>query len=263
MYDEKPRLLYEVSVERGRLRGRFFRLALLVLLVAGAYWALSEAARRGLVEALVLDVGQLVAVALGGLLAVRALYHLLLWIVRRSESVRVFDKGFVWTRGKTQAKHSWGQLATYREGARGVYLFGKMPLLQWGAHRLTLRDGTVYKFNGRFGDTRLFASAVRKPAAEATGARIGQILRSDRPVRVHSHLTLYYGGVESGKTEIPWDALDIRLKRGQLVIRQKNPATNQWRVVRRYPQHTVDNVGGVLDITTEMIRLNQPERFRG
>lgn len=262
MYDEKPRLLYEVSIERKRFRGRFFRQVFLILLVAAAYWALSEAAQRGLVDALLLDAGQLVAVVLGGLLAVRALYDLLMWIVRRSESVRIYDKGFVWTRGKNQQRHSWGQLATYREGGRGVYLFGRMVLFQWGAHTLTLRDGAVYKFNGRFGDTRPFARVVRKLAAETTGVRMGQMLRGDRAIKLHPRLVVYPGGIESNKVEIPWEELDIRLQRGQVVVRRKN-RKNRWLVVRRYPQHTVDNVGGLLDVATETIRLYQPERFRG
>src|SRR5690606_15719455 len=89
---EKPRLIYGASVRRKRYFVRFLRALFLTVVVAGAYIALDEASRRALADPLLLNIGQLVAVVLAGMLAVRALYNLVMALVRRSETVRIYDK---------------------------------------------------------------------------------------------------------------------------------------------------------------------------
>lgn len=256
---DKPRLIYESAVVRGQHRRRLMWFMLLLVVVTAAYWALTEAARRGLVAGIWLDVGRLAAILLGGLLGVRALYHLVNWLARRSEAVRVFDKGIAWTRGGTTHKFGWSQLVSYREGARGIYLAEAFPVLRWGAHTLTFRDGTALRFTHRLGDPRRFAGAVRPLAARATGERIGHMLRQDRPVKLHKDLIVYPGGIASGKTEIPWEDLDVRLSGGQLIIRRKD-ATGRFVRVRTYARHRVNNVGGFLDVVAGTLTLYQPER---
>jgi hypothetical protein len=258
--DEKPKLVFETSLMRSHHRKRFFRLLFLIVIVAGGYWALDISTSRGLVEPIWLDVGRLAAVVLGGLLAVRGLYHLVRWFTRRTEILRIYDKGIFYQRGTEQHKFSWSHLSMYREGGRGVYLFGKLPLLQWGAHTLNFGNRLVFNYNSRFGDMRPFAKAVRKLAAEATGSRISKQLRYERPVKLAPGLVIYPDGLTSDKIEIPWDELDVRLKNGKLVVRKKN-RDNRFVVIKSYPQHRVNNVGGLLDVATESIRLYQPERF--
>src|SRR4051812_47756665 len=100
--------------------------------VIGAFTAVSIAAERGVGDARAVGIGQIVAIALGGYYFIRGIYNLWLAIFRRSEHLRVFDKGFIWARGKDTQKYSWGDLNVYRQGAHGLYLRTR-PVLQWGA----------------------------------------------------------------------------------------------------------------------------------
>jgi hypothetical protein len=257
--NEKPRLLYGASVRRRRFFSRFLRAVLIVAAAAGAFWALDEAVRRGLADPAYLLAGQLVAVALGGLAAVRGLYNLWLWLSRRDESIRFYDKGIIWSSGNNQHKYAWHQLMTYREGARGIYLM-KWPLVQWDGNRFTMADGSSFVYTGRFGDTRAATEAVRRYAAYVTGVHMGRSLRAEQPVRLHRRLTVYPGGIESGKEEIHWSQADVRLDGGRLVIRRIDER-GRARTIRRYRARDVDNVGGFLELTSATIRNHQPERF--
>lgn len=259
--EDKPRLIYGASVQRRRFFTRFVRALFLLIVVAGAYWALGEAASRGLADPLLLDIGKLVAIVLGGLLAVRGLYNLIVGLFRRSESVRFYDKGLLWTRGNEKHKYPWHQLVSYREGARGVYL-ARWPFFQTGSNTLVMADGQRFTYNHRFGDTRVGSEAVRRYAAYVTGVHMGRTLRSEQAVKLHPRLTLYPTGVESGKHDIHWSEVDVALEGDRLVIRRLEP-DGRFKTVHRYAQRDVDNVGGFLELAETTIRNYQPERFRG
>ncbi len=258
--EDKPRLIYGASVRRKRYFNRFGRALFLVLVVAAAYLALGEAAARGLAQPLLLDIGRLAAVLLGGLLSVRGLYNLVMGLARRSESLRVYDKGIVWSRGGRQHKYAWHQLAAYREGVRGLYL-ARWPLVQWGSNTLVMADGQQFRYGQRFGDTRVGAEAMRRYAAYVTGVRMGQTLRAEQPVKLHPRLTVYPTGIESGKHDIHWSEVDVQLDGDRLVIKRLEP-DGRFKTVSRYPQHEVDNVGGLLELADATIRNHQPDRFR-
>lgn len=257
---DKPRLIYGASIRRKSYVKRCLRALLLTVVVAAAYLALEEAARRGLADPLLLDVGRLVAVVLAGLLAVRALYNLALTLARRSETVRMYDKGIVWTHAGQQHKYAWHQLETYREGARGLYL-ARWPLVQWGANTLTMTDGTRFRYNHRFGDTRPGTEAARRYADYVTGVRMGRALRSERAVKLHRRLTVYPTGIESGRHEIHWSEVDVRMAGNRLEIRRLDKK-GRFKTVSRYARHQVDNVGGLLDLTGATMANHQPQRFR-
>jgi hypothetical protein len=259
--EDKPRLIYGASVQRKRFFTRFLRALFLLLVVAGAYWALGEAARRGLANPLLLDIGQLVAIVLGGLLAVRGLFNLIMGLFRRSESVRFYDKGLLWTRGSEKYKYAWHQLVAYREGAHGAYL-ARWPLVQSGSNTLVMADGQRFTYDHRFGDTRVGSEAVRRYAAYVTGVHMGRTLRSEQSVKLHPRLTVYPTGIESGKHDIHWSELDVALEGDRLVIRRMEP-NGRFKTVSRYSQRDVDNVGGFLELAESTIRNHQPERFRG
>jgi len=257
---EKPRLIYGASVRRKRYFVRFLRALFLTVVVAGAYIALDEASRRALADPLLLNIGQLVAVVLAGMLAVRALYNLVMALVRRSETVRIYDKGIVWTKAGVQHKYAWHQLETYREGARGLY-FARWPVLQWGANVFTMTDGVQFRYNHRFGDTRTGTQAARRYADYVTGVRMGRALRAQRPVQLHPRLTIYPTGIESGKHEIHWSEVDVRMQGNRLEIRRLD-TKGRFKTVGRYPRHKVDNVGGLIEVASATIANYQPERFR-
>lgn len=254
---EKPRLIYAAQVRRRRFFRRFLRVLLLVVLVVGAYWALGVASARGLADLRLLDAGQLVAVVLIFLLSVRGLYNLIRALTTRSESVQFYDQGLVWTRGSDSHKYAWHDLRAFRDSTGGVYL-RRWPLFQMGALTLRMHDGSIYTFNGRFGDTRPCAKAVRRYAAYVTGIQMGRKLRSGKKTELGRSLSIEPSGVDTGKVVVPWDALDIRREGTRLIIRQK--ADGKWRTVRRYNTRRLDNVGGFLELAAETIQIHQPGR---
>src|SRR5690606_15289868 len=101
--------------------------------------------------------------------------------IYRDESLRFFDRGFTWTRSGSEYKYGWNKIATFREGVREIRLFER-PVLQLGAHTLTMQDGRVFRFTGRYGDTRAFANAVRRYIAAVTGTRMAQALRQEQSI---------------------------------------------------------------------------------
>jgi hypothetical protein len=251
MAAQLSRVLFSAEIRRSHYFRRFVWLLVGTLTTAGAYAALQAAASRAVAHPLLLDVGKAAAILLGGLLAVRGLYNLILTFVRRSESLQVYSKGFLWTRGGKTYKYRWTQLARFREGARGIYLF-RRPLLRWGTHRLEMDDERVFKFGGVHGNTRRFAHVVRPYAAYVTSVKMSRALRADRPVRLHPRLTLYPGGVEAGKTEIHWSEVNAAVKNGRLLLRRSQE--KRARTIRRYGLHRVDNVGGFLEIVSSTRR---------
>lgn len=246
------RVLYSMEIRRSRYFRRFLLLLVAVLAVAGAYLALNEAALRGLADSLLLDVGKAVAIVLLVVLAVRGLYNLSQTFIRRSESLNVYNKGFIWTRDGKPYKYRWTDLARFREGARAVYLLNR-PVVQWGAHELQMEDERLFKFRAYHGNTRRFARVVRPYAAYVTSVKISRLLRQDRPVRLHPRLTLYPGGVEAGKAQIHWSELDLLVRGGQLLVRRRRG--KGIKTVRRYSIASVDNVGGFIDLVKSADRV--------
>ena len=258
---QKPRLVFRAVVER-RVYWRRMRRALLLLApVMLGIVALYLARDNQAADLALLDLGFIAAVIAAVLLGVRVVVNLLRWRTRRDETLMFFDQGFVWTRMGTQHKYGWSKLATFRERAGGLYL-GRRSLVQWGAHTLTMADGAVFHVTPVYGDLRRFADAVRPYIAEVTGIRMGRILRQERPVRLHPKLIVWPGGVEAGRREIPWGAMDVELARGRLFIRAKNEK-GRFATVRSYRVSGVDNVAGFMDLAQTTIRNHQPERFAG
>jgi hypothetical protein len=147
----------------------------------------------------------------------------------------------------------------FREGVHDVYLFGR-PLIQRGAIVLTMRDGEVFKVTGAHGDTRRFVRAFRPIIADVTGTRIGQSLRSNKPVRIHKDLSIWPRGIKIGKQQIAWEQVDVTLKRSRLTIARLNKK-GKFKKVKGFDTHTLDNVGGFMEVATATIRNHQPERF--
>ena len=253
----KPRLLLEAQIER-RLYWRRFRFSLLVLVVVMLALVALRLAGGRITDQLspaVLDVGRLAALVLSILLFLRVMVNLSRWLTRRDEHIRIFDQGLMWSRNGSARKYGWDKLRVLREQGHGLYL-GKRPLVQWGGHTLKMADGEVYRFAPYHGDLRQFIRVVRPFAAEATGERMARMLREEKPIRLHPRLTVWPGGVEIGKQELPWGLLDVRVSSGRLMIRQRDDK-GKYRVVRRYPVGQVDNVGGFLELATTTIQTHR------
>lgn len=256
---KKPRLLYEISIERRRYFQRFARTLLITVAAFGALVALNTALEQGAADSTLLVVGIIIAAAATTMFALRAAFSLWRGLRRKTETVRIFDQGLVWTRAGQEAKYGWSALQTYRLGGHGLY-WGKRVLLQWGAHTLKMRDGRVFRLSGIYGDLRTLASAVGRQAAHVTGIAMGKTLREEHPVKLHRRLTVWPGGIQVDKQEIPWSEVDVRLKGGQLTVFRKT-SNGKFRTVRRYRASQIENVGGFMEVASITIRNHQRERF--
>ncbi|MCC6615524.1 MAG: hypothetical protein IT320_18770 [Anaerolineae bacterium] len=255
---EKPRLLLQAELRRKPYWSRLPILVLGTIAASGAYWALSVAQRRGLADSLLLDVGRLVAVVLAGLLAVLTGLSFYRGLTRRNERIQIYDQGFVWKRGKQSRRYAWNKVNVFREGAGGVHVFNR-PLLQWGSQQIVTRDGATYRFKPAHGDTRRFARAVRKYVGPLTSTRMGQMLRAERPIKIHPRLTVYPGGVEANGREIPWSQMSIKVRGNIMRIRQQQP-NGKYKTVARFNTRRIDNLVGFLELAQTTIGIHTGEQ---
>lgn len=256
---KNPKLLFQAVITKQPYRRRFWFSVLIIAATLGAWFALDMAGKRGLVDANLIDIGWLAAAAIVALMTVRAFVSLFRMITRKNETLRFFDRGFSWTRGDQKYQYGWGKVDVFREGAGGIYL-GKRPLAQWGAHTLTMTDGQVFKVTPVYGNLRRFARAVRPYIAEATGVQMARALRDDQSIRLHRKLTVWPGGIEIGKHEIPWSGLNVKLEKNRLILQSKD-SKGKFKTVKGYAIRSVDNVGGFVELATSTIRNHQRERF--
>jgi len=265
MYAEKPRLIFKADIERKRYFRRFMWMLLALVAAVGAVITIEymrgtpELADAGTFVHTALDVGIWVGLALALLLLIHMLRHFITWLRVRSESLRFFDKGFVWTRQKQQHKYSWMQLRSFRRGARTLKLFGR-PILTTGAQTLTMRDGQVFRVRGRHGNVDRFAVAVAPYVAEATGTAMGRTLRAGKNVRIHPQVLVKPNGVVIGKKRIPWTHLDVQLRNGKLALRHVDNS-GKFKTVKALSTRSIINLDGFMDVAESTIRNYQPERF--
>jgi hypothetical protein len=256
---QKPKLLYQVTIDRRKYVRRFVWSLLAGVTALGAFFAVNEAGGRNLIDANVLQVGSIVSLVMAALFGLRALFNLWRGLRRRTETLRLFDKGIVLTTPKGEQKFGWSQVATYREGGHGLYI-GQRPLVQWGAFRLKMQNGGRLNIDGKYGDLRKVGKILRRYGAQVTGIRMGQRLRAEKPVKLNRSLTVWPGGVEIGRQEVPWSELEVQLRNGRLTLLRKNKK-GKFKPIRRYNVEQVDNVGGFMEVATTTIRNHQRERF--
>jgi hypothetical protein len=256
---QKPKRLYQVMIERQKHVRRFAWSLLAAVAGVGAFFALEEGKARGVADVNLLQAGGIISLIAAGLFGLRAFGSLWLGLRRKTQTLRIYDKGIVLERPKGEQKYSWSQVKTYREGGHGLYL-GKRAILQWGGHRITMQNGQKLKLGGQYGDLRLLGSILRKYSARVTGMHMGQALRAEKPIKLNRRLTVWPGGVEVGKQEIPWSELEVQLKQNRLTILRLNNK-GKFKPVRRYSVQQVDNVGGFMEVATATIRNHQRERF--
>ncbi len=242
----KNKLLMEASITRRPFFRRVWLSLLGFIAAVLGLWGLYEAQNLDkLPEGLWTPLT--IVVAIGGLLfLIRALVNLVRWFRGKNETLKLFNQGIVLIRGKETIKYGWGALHTYREGSRVL--------------RLTMQDGHVIKIDGRYGELDRWAGYIRQYAARVTGVYIARAIREERPVRLHPQLAVWPGGIEVGKQEIPWTKVDARLVGRKLTIYQRAESGN-FQKVKVYNMHTVDNVGGFLEVAHSTMKNHQRDRF--
>ncbi len=243
---QPPRLLMEATISRRPyFRKAWLSIVGLITALMGV-WILNEANNLGKLPNdswLPLTI----AVALLGLLfLIRAIINFVRWLRTKNETLKLYNQGIVLTRGNDTMKYGWGSLHTYREGSRAL--------------RLTMQNGQVINIDNRYGDLPRWAERIRQYAARVTGVYIARAIREERPVVLHPKLTIWPGGIEVDKKEIPWSKVDVRLMGKQLVVFQRAQSGN-FQKVKTYNMHTVDNVGGFLEVAHSTMKNHQRDRF--
>jgi hypothetical protein len=255
----KPKLLYQVVIDRKHYPRRL-RLLFILILVSGLAWvAMDQARDRQLADGLLLNIGSLAAAAILILASVRFIITFVRWRRRPNETLRFFNRGFSWTHRGETSQYPWSKIHTLREGDYGIYL-GKRPLIQWGSHSLLMSDQRSFKITTRHGDLRLIGKIIRPYVAEVTGTRMGRRLRDEKPIRIHPKLTVWPGGLQIGKAEYPWEDLNVRLKGDQLLIQAR--VNGKTRRVGRFNRRSIDNLGGFLDLAQVTIRTHRGNQAR-
>ena len=259
MVPGKPKLLYTAEIRRNRYFRRFMWLLLAVVAAGAAFMALDEAAAREAADGDVLQIGKIVALGVVILLAVRALLNLLHFFTTRNESVRIYDRGLVWQRGKKQYKYSWAQLKAFRDGARTRKLLGR-SIFHTGAHTFEMRDCQTFKLTWKHGNIDDVSKAIDPYIADTIGTMMGKALRNSKSVQVNPKLSMNKNGIVAGDTRIPWSRVDVRVQNGKLTILEMTPE-KKFQTVRRYDTRKVDNLAGFLDVADGIIRSHQRDRF--
>lgn len=259
MVMEKPRLLYKVEHQRQPYVRRFMWLLLALVATVAAYLALTFATGRGDSVPGLLAVGTAMALIVGGLLFIRVVWNLYRALTTRTETIRIFDRGFTWERKGEVHKYSWMQVRTLKQGARAFRLFGR-PVMWRGTHTLITRDDKTFKFGARQGDPDRFLLAISPQIADVTGTAMGRALRADKAVRVHPALVLRSKGLVVKEQAIPWTRADVIAKGNTVEIRQLEKG-GEFKRIKRLKAHEFENLPGFLDIAESAIRNHQPKRF--
>ncbi len=71
-------------------------------------------------------------------------------------------------------------------------------------------------------------------------------------MRLHPRLIVWPGGLQVGKNEYAWGTLNVAVTGSRLVIRARQKG--KIRTVRRFNTHTVDNLGGFMELATATIK---------
>jgi hypothetical protein len=247
------RLLYATGSRR-RLYVRYVLRALLGVLAAVALaLAVTAVAERQQMAPLYSNLILLIAIIFGAWFAIRLTVQLVHVFTRRTISVRLYDKGFVWSEKGRVSKHRWNEVVRFREGARAFRLFGR-PVLEWGAHILTTEDGSEYRFSPAMGDATAFAQYVRPYAAHITSLRLSKALNREQPVKLSGQLVIYPGGVAWKRAEVPWRELRVTVDPAwkQITLRRVQPGLKA-KVLARLPTHSLDNAGGFVEVARPQI----------
>src|SRR5690554_6567889 len=95
---QKPKLLYQATIERRKFIRRFIWSLLAAVTALGAFFALEEGRARNMADPMLLQAGAIISLVAAALFGLRALANFWLGLRRRTETLRIFDKGIVLTR---------------------------------------------------------------------------------------------------------------------------------------------------------------------
>jgi hypothetical protein len=242
----QPRLILQLSARRRPYFWRVLRaLVVLAFLLLGIY-TLDEAVRLERIPAAFWLPGIILFTVFAVIFALRAAINFWRWLRQRNETVRFFDRGFIWAVDGQKHQYGWSAVQNFREGGR--------------AHVLTMNDGRIFRVTRAFGELPAILKVLRRPTAHVTGIQIGQALREEKSVQIHRNLVMWPGGLEVNQQEIPWSEVEVKLDGNTLNILRKT-SSGKFAPVRRFRASSLNNLGGFLEVARATIRNHQRERF--
>lgn len=256
---DKPKLIYTITVERQRYLRRFFWNLLAFVAAFGAWVALDQVAGRGVVDPLLLQVGQVIALGVVALFLVRGVFNLWRWLTRRKETIQFFDRGLIWQQRGVDHKYKWTQVKSFREGVR-QWRLGRWVIATFGAQTLTMADDREFRITAVHGDPRLIAARLRPYIADVTGERMARKLRESKTIRLHPNLIMHAAGLQVGRQKIRWEQVDVEIRGDRLLIKKLNDR-QKFKVFKTFDTRQIDNLGGFLEVANITIQNHQPHRF--
>lgn len=261
--DAADRVLYAFEWQRRKALRRAWATViiaglLMALFIALGLWRDLDAAQQPLVS-----LSRMVAVFIGAMFAIRAVFNLGRALFRRTQIAQFSREGFAWQVDNDIQRYRWSQLKAYRKGAR-TWRFLGIPVRRFGQHRLTMNDKRSFVIHHAITSPEAFEKALDPIIDSVMGEKIASILRSEQPVRLNAHLIVTKNGlvVMKGRKKIgiKWYVADVQHKGGQLIVRTA-AKNGKFKTVQRFPTHTVDNLGGFLELVEATLSNHQPERF--
>ena len=101
---KKPKLLYEITIERKPYFRRFTWALVVALMALVMVFALNSIRDQNTVDETVLLIGIIVAAVVAVFFGVRALFSLGRWLRARNETLRLYSQGILWTRSGKDSK---------------------------------------------------------------------------------------------------------------------------------------------------------------
>lgn len=261
--DAASRVLYAFEWQRRRVLRRAWMTLIFASLLFGLFIALGFWRNIDPDQLLLLSLSRRVAVLVAAMFALRAVFNLGRAMFRHTQIAQFSREGFAWQVDNDIHRYPWEQLRAYRKGAR-IWRVFRLPVRRFGQHRLTMNDGRAFVLHHGMTSPELFERAMDPIIDALMGEKIANTLRAGGNVRLHKHLFLTKNGVvvlKGGKKiGIKWSSADIRQMGGQLGIYAAGK-NGKFKLVRRFPVHTVDNLGGFLELADATLSSHQPERF--
>lgn len=261
--DSANRVIFAFEWQRRRALRRAWMTVIIAGLLAALFIALGLWRDLDTEQQPLLRLGRMVAVFVGAMFAIRAVFNLGRALFRRTQIAQFSREGFAWQVDNDIQRYRWTQLKAYRKGAR-TWRFLNIPLRRFGQHRLTMNDGRVFVLHHAIASPEAFEQALDPIIDEVMGQKIASTLRSDQPVRLHKRLIVSKNGlvVLKGRKKIglKWSVVDVQVRGGQLIVCTATKG-GKFKVVQRYPTHAIDNLGGFMELVEATLINHQPERF--
>jgi len=261
--DSASQVIYAFEWQRRRALRRAWVTVIIAGLLLGLFIALGLWHDLDADQQPLLRLSRAVAIIVGAMFAVRAVFNLGRAMFRRTQIAQFSREGFAWQVDKDIHRYHWQHLRAYRKGARTWRILG-FPVRRFGQHRLKMDDGRVFVLHHGITSPEKFARALDPVIDPVMGEKIATTLRDGGTFRLHKQLVVTKHGLvvlKGGKKiGIKWSAVDIRQTGGQLVV-YATDKKGRFKVVKRFSTADIDNLGGFSELVEATLSNHQPERF--